>query len=64
MVESERGWGSKIVESKHFDSVQSAKEFAKDFNDDHYSATRLLSTRVRNETTTWGLFKGNEKYSR
>lgn len=32
IVESERGWGSKIDEVKYFDNEQEAKDFCKEFN--------------------------------
>lgn len=32
LIESERGWGSKIDETKYFDSEESAKEFCVEFN--------------------------------
>jgi hypothetical protein len=32
IIESERGWGSKIDEVKYFDTEQSAKDFCTEFN--------------------------------
>lgn len=32
IIESERGWGSKIDETKYFDSEQAAKDFVKSYN--------------------------------
>ena len=32
IIESERGWGSKIDETKYFDSAESAKDFVKQYN--------------------------------
>jgi hypothetical protein len=35
IIESERGWGSKIDEIKYFDSEESAKAFCANFNKDN-----------------------------
>lgn len=35
IIESERGWGSKVDETKYFDSEESARKFVKDYNDKH-----------------------------
>ena len=35
IIESERGWGSKVDEVKYFDTMESAKEFCKTFNTDN-----------------------------
>ena len=32
IIESERGWGQKIEDTKFFDSETEAKKFVKDFN--------------------------------
>lgn len=32
IIESERGWGSKVNEVKYFDSEESAKNFCKEYN--------------------------------
>lgn len=32
IIESERGWGSKVDDVKYFDTMESAKEFCKTFN--------------------------------
>lgn len=33
IIESERGWGSKIDETKYFDNEQEARDFVKSYND-------------------------------
>ena len=33
IIESERGWGSKIDETKYFDNEPEAKKFVKEYND-------------------------------
>lgn len=35
IIESERGWGSKIDEVKEFDTPELAATFVKDYNDKH-----------------------------
>lgn len=35
IIESERGWGSKVDETKYFNSEESARKFAADYNDKH-----------------------------
>jgi hypothetical protein len=37
IIESERGWGSKIDDTKYFDSEESAKAFVKEYNDKYNS---------------------------
>lgn len=32
IIESERGWGQKIDETKYFDNEQEAREFVHDYN--------------------------------
>ena len=32
IIESERGWGQKIDETKYFDNEAEARQFAKDYN--------------------------------
>ena len=32
IIESERGWGQKVDETKYFDSEQEAREFVKKYN--------------------------------
>ena len=32
IIESERGWGSKVDETKYFESEAEAKEFCKEYN--------------------------------
>lgn len=35
IIESERGWGSKIDESKYFDNEIEARQFVTDYNSKH-----------------------------
>lgn len=35
IVEYERGWGSKVDETKHFDNEEEARQFVKDYNKEH-----------------------------
>lgn len=35
IVESERGWGTKIDEIKYFDTKEEAEKFCKEFNKDN-----------------------------
>lgn len=35
IVESERGWGTKIDEIKYFDTQEEAEKFCKEFNKDN-----------------------------
>lgn len=39
LIESERGWGSKIDEVKHFETEQEAKDFVREFNSKNTAAT-------------------------
>ena len=38
IIESERGWGSKVDETKLFDSKESADAFVKEYNKDNTAA--------------------------
>lgn len=38
IIESERGWGSKIDEQKYFETEQEAREFAINYNTTHNTA--------------------------
>ena len=35
IIESERGWGQRIDETKYFDSKKEAEEFCKEYNKDN-----------------------------
>lgn len=39
IIESERGWGSKIVDELYFDDDDEAHAYVKEYNDKHNSAT-------------------------
>lgn len=39
IMEYERGWGSKVDETKYFDTEVSAKEFVREFNKRNTAAT-------------------------
>lgn len=39
IMEYERGWGSKVDETKYFDTPVSAKEFVREFNKYNTAAT-------------------------
>lgn len=38
IIESERGWGSKIDETKYFDNEQESLDFVKSYNDEYNSS--------------------------
>ena len=41
IIESERGWGSKIDETKYFDNEAEAREWARAYNAKHNTATEV-----------------------
>jgi hypothetical protein len=41
IIESERGWGSKIDETKYFDDEQEARKFAINYNEKYNTATEV-----------------------
>lgn len=45
IIESERGWGSKVDEVKSFDTLEEAKTFQKEFNrpnEEDYAKTKRV----------------------
>ena len=46
IIESERGWGSKVDETKYFDSIAEAEAFQKKYNAD-------LPERVNGQAPDW-----------
>lgn len=41
IIESERGWGSKIDETMYFDNEAEARKYARDYNDKYNTATEV-----------------------
>ena len=41
IIESERGWGSKIDETKYFDNEAEARKWANDYNAKYNTATQV-----------------------
>ena len=41
IIESERGWGSKIDETIYFDNEQEARSYVKTYNDTYNTATEV-----------------------
>ena len=49
IIESERGWGSKIDETKYFDNEAEARKWANDYNAKYNTATQVPDWYMRAE---------------